>query len=139
LVTKPNDTLLAGAPMGRDLSVSCPKCNRKWCLKGHKLITRDSDYISCRCGETLHEWSGTISYTKIQMFDAPAITCLPVHPRCEPGLEDVVPELPAGTALEVTSDFERVNEIACRRVRTTAKESYLVPEAELLVALGERS
>jgi hypothetical protein len=120
--------------MASDLSVTCKTCGRRWHLEAHKLITRDTDCISCRCGEALHEWSGGVCYSATQMFDVPAITICPLLSR-EP-----ITELPTGTELEVLAYSQAVGRgkdmAFCRMVRADG-QTYLVLEQDLLTAMGD--
>src|SRR5580658_4117874 len=80
-----------------------------------------------------------IFYTKIRMFDSPAFTRLPVHPRYRSDADETVAELPVGTKIESppcpTSERNKLS------VRSYGRQRNVVPERELLVALcdGVRS
>ncbi len=43
--------------------ITCEECGRVWHLTKHNLIQRDPDSVECKCGHTLHKWTGACFYT----------------------------------------------------------------------------
>ena len=49
--------------LGDDGKITCKKCARVWRLTAQSLIQRNPDSVQCKCGETLHLWTGACFYT----------------------------------------------------------------------------